>query len=107
MRKSRYNSRYIHVCISIFLFSDDGEIHHIEIRRIKGEVFGFVIRGGADNNSSPSIKNIVNGTPAYRDGRLRVRTKREREEGKEREDVSIIIILKSVYVGPYQSIISG
>ena len=63
------------------LFSDDEEIHHIEIQR-SGGGFGFSIRGGAEYNSALCVLRIADGGAAERDGRLRVRG-RGREGKKE------------------------
>jgi endothelial cell adhesion protein len=71
----------------IFIFSDDEEIHHIEIQR-SGGGFGFSIRGGAEYNSQLCVLRIADGGAAERDGRLRVRERGregERERGRERE----------------------
>ena len=68
-------------------FSDDEEIHHIEIQR-SGGGFGFSIRGGAEYNSQLCVLRIADGGAAERDGRLRVREReggREGEGGRERE----------------------
>ena len=68
------------VIISLFVFfSDDEEIHHIEIQR-SGGGFGFSIRGGAEYNSQLCVLRIADGGAAERDARLRVR-----EGGRERE----------------------
>lgn len=58
------------------MFSDDEEIHHIEIQR-SGGGFGFSIRGGAEYNSPLCVLRIADGGAAERDGRLRVRNKEE------------------------------
>ena len=61
--------------VNFFLFfSDDEEIHHIEIQR-SGGGFGFSIRGGAEYNSPLCVLRIADGGAAERDGRLRVRRK--------------------------------
>lgn len=60
-------------------FSDDEEIHHIEIQR-SGGGFGFSIRGGAEYSSPLCVLRIADGGAAERDSRLRV-SERGRERG--------------------------
>ena len=65
-------------------FSDDEEIHHIEIQR-SGGGFGFSIRGGAEYSSPLCVLRIADGGAAERDSRLRV-SERGRERGGGRGD---------------------
>ena len=69
----------------LIFFSDDEEIHHIEIQR-SGGGFGFSIRGGAEYNSQLCVLRIADGRAAEIDGRLRVREREEREGEREREN---------------------
>ncbi len=61
-------------------YSDDEEIHNIEIRRLGGG-FGFSIRGGAEYNSALCVLRIADGGAAEKDGRLRVRVLRSLAAG--------------------------
>ena len=69
------------ITLLLVFFSDDEEIHHIEIQRSWGG-FGFSIRGGAEYNSQLCVLRIADGGAAERDGRLRVR---ERGRGRKKE----------------------